>query len=480
MSSSFFSYPLERSDEQGRTGLSKDPIPDPCLCSRGQVDHEGHTDPSRSRLGRLYLFSRRSLLLLSLFGCLLLLGIRRFVVEADVLNPDVQQLQSHALGQVLSGQEELARLVNSSQWESSSEADLEASLTELEAMIDELEVAVLAEQSSYSGDSGEIKSRVLDYLHRDKRPKTTSVATFADLETEPLYESPSTYADLASPSKKEHTPFYLNRFSDVKADLSEVKEGLDSLLQEIYPERVILGDRAPGKVVRIGEEAESADVGRIVRRDVRLNHERESTFEGPSRRPSRAGVYGSEPYGSLRKTEPRSQEKTSASLASSRQAIDTLVDGARRAISNTVTQLRDSAISGELKSLGSMDSEPTHALGREWSYKGEWSQGLMHGQGTLEFSDGWRYEGEWASGKMQGSGRLLHPTGWTYSGNWIGNRMDGEGHLTFADGWRYEGEWSRGQIHGLGELRVKRVPGNQIHAKLNQTERRPSEFRNEF
>lgn len=87
-----------------------------------------------------------------------------------------------------------------------------------------------------------------------------------------------------------------------------------------------------------------------------------------------------------------------------------------------------------------------------WNYDGEWSEGLMHGGGTLSYSDGWSFTGTFFQGSLTGGGRLQHPDGWTYAGSWRDGVMEGEGILSYPDGWMYEGSWADGQRQGEGTL----------------------------
>lgn len=55
-------------------------------------------------------------------------------------------------------------------------------------------------------------------------------------------------------------------------------------------------------------------------------------------------------------------------------------------------------------------------------YKGEWKDGMMHGEGTFMWSKGDMYEGDWRAGKMHGRGVKKMGNGDVYDGTSMSGR----------------------------------------------------------
>ncbi|MEW5303896.1 MAG: hypothetical protein WDW36_006546 [Sanguina aurantia] len=108
-------------------------------------------------------------------------------------------------------------------------------------------------------------------------------------------------------------------------------------------------------------------------------------------------------------------------------------------------------------------------------YRGEWCEGLRHGQGEVQFFvDGTTYEGQWKADARDGTGTLRTVDGSVYSGEWKADKQHGAGRYrcaasgeTYEGGWedgvrcgrgncvsgngdRYSGEWRSGGRHGSG------------------------------
>ena len=62
-----------------------------------------------------------------------------------------------------------------------------------------------------------------------------------------------------------------------------------------------------------------------------------------------------------------------------------------------------------------------------YEYEGEWSGGVMQGEGMLRMKDGGKYEGQFERGAMSGVGMRTWPTGASYSGQFVAGEMHGEG-----------------------------------------------------
>ena len=77
-------------------------------------------------------------------------------------------------------------------------------------------------------------------------------------------------------------------------------------------------------------------------------------------------------------------------------------------------------------------------------YKGEWEDGLWHGDGKLRTgSGGEMYEGQWIQGKRDGLGEQLDSEGNQYVGDWMDDVRAGEGSFTHHSGWNVEGRWEK-------------------------------------
>lgn len=81
-------------------------------------------------------------------------------------------------------------------------------------------------------------------------------------------------------------------------------------------------------------------------------------------------------------------------------------------------------------------------------YKGEFKQGLFDGQGTLTAGN-LTYTGGFKRGKREGEGFLKEP-GHSYRGGFVNDQYAGAGHLELEDGSTYQGDFERGQPNGEG------------------------------
>lgn len=77
-------------------------------------------------------------------------------------------------------------------------------------------------------------------------------------------------------------------------------------------------------------------------------------------------------------------------------------------------------------------------------YEGEFREGLMHGQGTMQYADGRTYTGQWAYGREEGHGEMRWPDGKVYTGQWRGGQPNGRGVMRLPDGYRFEGVFENG------------------------------------
>lgn len=83
-------------------------------------------------------------------------------------------------------------------------------------------------------------------------------------------------------------------------------------------------------------------------------------------------------------------------------------------------------------------------------YLGDFHLGLFHGQGRLTTADGSRYNGGFKQGRMDGEGRLERD-GNTYRGEFKADRYQGLGKLQWAEGESFQGRFVNGEADGEGQ-----------------------------
>lgn len=103
--------------------------------------------------------------------------------------------------------------------------------------------------------------------------------------------------------------------------------------------------------------------------------------------------------------------------------------------------------------------------GRYW---GPLVNGLLHGEGRIEWSDGSTYTGGFVNGMLEGRGRLK-ARAYEYKGNFRQGEYWGKGELRDKDGRIYKGDFVRGEFHGKGRYAIPNGPvyeGNFVEGKL--------------
>lgn len=112
---------------------------------------------------------------------------------------------------------------------------------------------------------------------------------------------------------------------------------------------------------------------------------------------------------------------------------------------------------------GQFDKGQWHGQG-EWHgsngelYRGGFQQGLFHGQGTLSTGDS-HYTGSFKLGRRDGEGTLKEH-GMTYRGEFKSDQYSGLGRLELEDGSQYQGQFAHGQPNGEGQR--SDASGNQF------------------
>ncbi|CDF96888.1 MULTISPECIES: C13 family peptidase [unclassified Pseudomonas] len=103
---------------------------------------------------------------------------------------------------------------------------------------------------------------------------------------------------------------------------------------------------------------------------------------------------------------------------------------------------------------GQFDKGQWHGIG-EWHgsngevYRGQFQQGLFHGQGSLDTPTS-SYTGGFKLGRRDGEGTLKE-NGVTYRGEFKADRYSGLGRLELADGSQYQGPFANGKPNGDGQ-----------------------------
>ena len=114
-------------------------------------------------------------------------------------------------------------------------------------------------------------------------------------------------------------------------------------------------------------------------------------------------------------------------------------------------------------------------------YAGGFDQGQWHGQGEWHGSNGEVYRGSFNQGLFDGKGQLS-TSGSSYSGGFKGGRRDGEGTLK-ENGMTYRGEFKADQYSGLGRLELEdgsSYQGQFAHGKPNGEGQRGDASGNQF
>lgn len=86
-------------------------------------------------------------------------------------------------------------------------------------------------------------------------------------------------------------------------------------------------------------------------------------------------------------------------------------------------------------------------------YRGMIVDGLLQGEGRLDYPNGASYQGQFRDGQWHGHGVWLGATGDRYEGAFKRGLFHGQGRFSFADEGFYEGEFRHGSLNGQGSYR---------------------------
>ncbi|KAK6188921.1 hypothetical protein SNE40_004999 [Patella caerulea] len=87
------------------------------------------------------------------------------------------------------------------------------------------------------------------------------------------------------------------------------------------------------------------------------------------------------------------------------------------------------------------------------TYKGLFSEGLMHGKGTYTWADGVVYEGDFCHNEITGKGTYTWSDGSTYEGDVVNGKRHGTGRYRCSrNRLSYTGEWDNGKRNGKGRM----------------------------
>lgn len=107
---------------------------------------------------------------------------------------------------------------------------------------------------------------------------------------------------------------------------------------------------------------------------------------------------------------------------------------------------------GRFHGVGALRVADDHGKFREFAHAVcHWSNGIMQGEGVLQYANADTYAGELQKGVKHGLGRFLcFEDGSCYEGWWYLGKKHGFGVLRYANGDYYIGTWKEGFYHGQG------------------------------
>ena len=91
-------------------------------------------------------------------------------------------------------------------------------------------------------------------------------------------------------------------------------------------------------------------------------------------------------------------------------------------------------------------------------YEGDFQEGVRTGRGIIKRANGSIYEGDFVNGIREGKGKQTWSDGSIYEGDFLSNQCHGEGTMIWPDGTIYDGDWKDGKRDGTG---ITTLPNKQ-------------------
>ena len=90
--------------------------------------------------------------------------------------------------------------------------------------------------------------------------------------------------------------------------------------------------------------------------------------------------------------------------------------------------------------------------------RGTFKDGLLKGEGMVQWANGDIYEGDFQEGVRTGRGIIKGANGVIYEGDFLSDQLHGEGTMIWPDGTIYDGDWKDGKREGTG---ITTLPNKQ-------------------
>ena len=91
-------------------------------------------------------------------------------------------------------------------------------------------------------------------------------------------------------------------------------------------------------------------------------------------------------------------------------------------------------------------------------YEGDFQEGVRTGRGIIKWANGDIYEGDFQEGVRTGRGIIKGANGVIYEGDFLSDQLHGEGTMIWPDGTIYDGDWKDGKREGTG---ITTLPNKQ-------------------
>ena len=91
-------------------------------------------------------------------------------------------------------------------------------------------------------------------------------------------------------------------------------------------------------------------------------------------------------------------------------------------------------------------------------FRGTFKDGLLKGEGMVQWANGDIYEGDFQEGVRTGRGIIKWANGVIYEGDFLSDQLHGEGTMIWPDGTIYDGDWKDGKREGTG---ITTLPNKQ-------------------